>query len=198
MPAELGRHRPARDGTRPRPFASRLRQGISPSALVAELKTLAGVESVESAPRRMTLARVSSPVNSGLECGDDRVRIVDAATPGSAADSLQGRPESSIVGQVGVGREQGVRRSVGEHARCLAAGSNSTPSAPTRSSEPSRLNAVDDDANQIAVAQLADRSAGQRLGADVADAGAGRDAGEPGVGQDGDLLAERQVSQAPP
>ena len=55
---------------------------------------------------------------------------------------------------------------------------------------------VDDDPDQVAVADPADRSSRERLGADVADAGAGGDAREPGVGQDGDLLAEREVLSA--
>ena len=36
--------------------------------------------------------------------------------------------------------------------------------------------------DQVAVAEFADRAAGQRFGADVADAGPGGDAGEAGVG----------------
>ena len=55
--------------------------------------------------------------------------------------------------------------------------------------------AVDHDPDQVAVADPADRPPRQRLGTDVADARTGRDAREPGVGQDGDLLAEREVLQ---
>ena len=55
--------------------------------------------------------------------------------------------------------------------------------------------AIDDDLDEVAVAQLADRAAGQRFGRDVADARAGRHAAEPRVGDDRDVLAERQVPQ---
>ena len=54
-------------------------------------------------------------------------------------------------------------------------------------------NAIDGDLDQVAVADLAERPSRERLGADVADAGPGRDAREPGVGDHGDVLAERQV-----
>ena len=57
------------------------------------------------------------------------------------------------------------------------------------------VDAIDDDPDQVAVADLAERAAGEGFGADVADAGPRRDAGEPGVGQHGDLLAEREVPQ---
>ena len=62
---------------------------------------------------------------------------------------------------------------------------------------PSRRLRSIDDANQVAVAHLADRAAGQGLGADVADAGAGGDAGEAGVGEHGDVAAPRQDTSAP-
>ena len=54
---------------------------------------------------------------------------------------------------------------------------------------PFEVDAVDLDRDQIAVAQLADRPAGERLGADVADAGARGDAGEARVGEQGDAAA---------
>ena len=63
---------------------------------------------------------------------------------------------------------------------------------------PFELDPVDDDPDEVAVAELADRPAGQRLGADVSDAGAGGNAREPGVGQDRDVLAERQIPQCRP
>jgi hypothetical protein len=46
-----------------------------------------------------------------------------------------------------------------------------------------QVDAVDLDLDEIAVAQLADRAARERLGADVADAGARRDAREARVGE---------------
>ena len=57
------------------------------------------------------------------------------------------------------------------------------------------LHAIDDDLDQIAIAELADRAAGQRFGRDVSDARARRHAAEPRVGEDGDVLAERQISK---
>ena len=44
--------------------------------------------------------------SAGLEREDDGVEVVDAASPGAAADGLQGGPEPGVVGQVGVGRER--------------------------------------------------------------------------------------------
>ena len=58
-----------------------------------------------------------------------------------------------------------------------------------------QLSRIDHDANPIAVAQFADRAAGQRFGADVADAGAGADAGKPGVGDHGHFAAPVQILQ---
>ena len=67
------------------------------------------------------------------------------------------------------------------------------PIGPDQVERALELDPIDDDPDQVAVADLADRAAGQGLGADVADAGAGRDAGEPGVGDDRDVLAEREM-----
>ncbi len=54
--------------------------------------------------------------------------------------------------------------------------------------------AVDHDLDLVTIANLAERSTGEGLWADVADAGACGDAGETGVGEDGDLFAEREVA----
>src|SRR5262249_14434500 len=53
--------------------------------------------------------------------------------------------------------------------------------------------AVDDDLDTVTVLHLADRPAGERLGADMTDARPRRDAAEPGVGEHGDVLAEAEV-----
>src|SRR5437016_14172912 len=53
--------------------------------------------------------------------------------------------------------------------------------------------AVDDDANAVAVAQLAERAAGQCLRADVTDAGPGADAGKTGVGDQGHFAPPREM-----
>ena len=55
------------------------------------------------------------------------------------------------------------------------------------------LHAIDLDAYEVAIAQPADRSAGQRLWADMADARTGRDSGKTRVSDYRDVLAPRQV-----
>src|SRR5207244_1967790 len=47
----------------------------------------------------------------------------------------------------------------------------------------------------IAVLDLANRPAGQRLGADVADARSSRNAGEAGIGQNGYMFTEAQMAK---
>src|SRR5205814_1841879 len=58
---------------------------------------------------------------------------------------------------------------------------------------PLQPHAIDDDTDAVPVAEFADRAAGERFRADVADARPGRDAAEPGVGQDVHVLAPGQV-----
>ncbi len=77
--------------------------------------------------------------------------------------------------------------------RAAASGVRRPSAVPTRSTDPSRRFRSTMISDQVAVADPPDRPAGEGFGADVADAGAGRDAREPGVGDDGDLLAERQM-----
>src|SRR5947207_15559802 len=57
------------------------------------------------------------------------------------------------------------------------------------------LLAIDNDADQVTVEQLPNRSAGKRFGSDVSDARAGGDAGESAISQHRDVLAEREISQ---
>ena len=87
-----------------------------------------------------------------------------------------------------------MRRSAREHAAPLL-GAELHALGPDQVERTFELHAIDDDPDEVAVADPAQRAAGQGLGADVTDAGTRRDAREPGIGQDGDLLAERQVSQ---
>ena len=55
------------------------------------------------------------------------------------------------------------------------------------------IDAIDHDADAVAVAKLAERAAGQRFGADVADALAGRDTAEASIGQHGDVFAPGEI-----
>ena len=132
-----------------------------------------------------------------IESGHDRIGIIDTAAPCAAADRLQRRPEPGVVGQVGIGRELGMRRSVGQHASALF-GAELDSVGTDKIERPFQLDPVDNDPDHIAVAQLADRSAGQGLGADVSDAGARGNAGESRIGQDRHVLAERQDTAEPP
>ena len=54
---------------------------------------------------------------------------------------------------------------------------------------------VDFDPDRVAIDQLADRSAGEGLWADVPDASAGRYSGKSGIGDEGDVFAKREVAQ---
>ena len=126
------------------------------------------------------------PPPAGARC----VGVVDAPpqVPPLASWSAAHRRVSS--GRSG----SGARSGCGARAASAASSGPSVPSAARRRGRSCLPGAaVDHDPDQVAVAQLADRAAGQRLGADVADAGAGGDAGEARVGEDGDVLAERQV-----
>ena len=106
---------------------------------------------------------------------EDRVDVVDAAAPGPAARRPAARPTAACrPAASGSAARSGSRRTLGAAA------------APRRSASNDRAAVADevdrarrgctrsiDDPDQVAVAHLADRPAGQRLGADVADAGAG-------------------------
>ena len=92
-------------------------------------------------------------------------------------------------GRSGSGARSGRGERRGQHLRAFL-GAESSVAVADEVDAAFELVAVDDDLDAVAVAHLADRAAGQRLRADVADAGAGRDAGEAGVGQHRDVLAE--------
>ena len=74
---------------------------------------------------------------------------------------------------------------------------SSTVPFTTRFTVPSRFTRSITISMSVAVPDLADRAAGERLGRDVADAGAGGDAAEARVGDHGDVLAEVQMLAAP-
>src|SRR5262249_52425698 len=131
---------------------------------------------------------------SGAEGSDDSFSIEDAAAPGPAADGLQGGPEPGVVGEVGVGREHRVRRSTGQDARALL-GAEFDPLGTDEVERPLEPDAIDDDPDDVAVAEPADRPAREGLGADMTDARAGRNTREPRVGQHRDMLAEGEVTQ---
>ncbi len=143
--------------------------------------------------RRPTVGRRQPVVFfSAIEGGDDGVHVVDAAAPGAAARLLERGPEPRVVGQVGIGREVGPGRPRREHARALLGAEHGLAVA-DQVDRALQAVPVHDDLDEVAVQHAADGTAGEGLRADVADARAGGHAGEAGVGEDGDLLAPRQV-----
>src|SRR5881628_316539 len=103
---------------------------------------------------------------------DDRVDVVDTATPRPSADVLQRRPQPRVIGQIGVGRQIGAWRSRREHARALVDPEVAIAVAHEIDRALQAI-AVDDDLDQVAVQHLADGTARERFRTDVADAGAG-------------------------
>src|SRR5574341_289958 len=124
-----------------------------------------------------------------LEDSNDRLDVKHAATPGAAADLLERGPEARLGRQVWIRRQVLARRPRREHPRALLRAEDPAvrPDEVHRTGEPL---AVDDDLDQVAVAHLAGRPAGERFGRDVPDAGAGRNAAEPRVRDHGYVLAE--------
>ena len=123
----------------------------------------------------------------------DGVHVVDAAAPGAAARLLKRGPEPRVVGQVR-DRARGRAAATGAAStRAPSSGPKLCSPSPTRSTLPSRRFRSTTMRIRSPSRSLADRAAGQRLGADVADAGAGRDAGEARVGDHRDVLAPGQV-----
>src|SRR5262249_24081544 len=102
---------------------------------------------------RVVLSRDGTP----RQGGDDRVCVIDAAPPGAAADGLQGGPEAGVVGQLGIGGQVGVRRAFGEDARALV-GPELDAVAADEVDGSLQADAVDDDADEVAVADAADRA----------------------------------------
>ena len=133
----------------------------------------------------------SSAFLPAASASQNRIDVVDASAPCAAARILQRGPQARVVRQLGIGREVGARRPLAPGFASPASTPIATPSSPTRLTDAFERVAIDDDLNEIAVAQLADRPARQRFRRHVADARARRDAAEPRVGEHRDVLAER-------
>ncbi|MDB5348631.1 MAG: hypothetical protein JWP89_7008 [Schlesneria sp.] len=122
------------------------------------------------------------------------VDVVDAAGPGASAGSLEHGPQARIRGHFGVAVEGLFGGSFGEDfgsgfgGEPLGRGADVIERA-------GQVAGVDDDFDQVAVAELADGASIEGFGADVTDAGSGGDAREPGVRDQGDVLAEGEVPQ---
>src|SRR5262249_32831964 len=94
--------------------------------------------------------------------------------------------------QVRIGRQVVARRAAGQAAGSLLRAEDFIPLT-DQIDAPFEPVAVDNDLDAIAVADLADWAAGERLRADVADAGARTHAGETRIRQQSHVLAEAQV-----
>ena len=123
---------------------------------------------------------------------EDGVDVVDAAAPGAPADVLEGGPEAGVVGQVGVGRQVGVAGAAGEDAG-TGTGAEAFRFVAHQVDAAFEGVPVDDDFDDVAIGEFADRAAGEGLRTDVADAGTGGEAGEAGVGEDGDPFPKVEV-----
>src|SRR5580765_1194441 len=126
---------------------------------------------------------------------DDAFHIKHAAAPGAAADCLQRGPEACVVRQRRVRRKARMWSAPCENLRAFLRRETALAFA-NKINAPFKFAPVDDDANPIAGAHLADRSARQRFRTDVPDASAGRDTRETRVGQQRHVLAERQEFQS--
>src|SRR5262249_36302831 len=111
----------------------------------------------------------------------------DTAAPGSTADTLQRRPQSRVVRQIRIGSQIRPRRSTRQHSRSLLRSELHLLFA-NQIDAPLQPIAVDDNADAVAITDLADRPARQRFRPDVADAGPRRDAGEASIGEERDVL----------
>ena len=176
-PAPSSSGSPGQNGASPyiSPIFSSSVSCASKARACASIWPASSVSAVSSPPKARLAALGDLSIRALLaphQRGDDRVRVVDAAAPDAAARLLQRGPEPRVVRQVRIGREVGPRRAA-RPARVPLFGAASTVSAsPTRSTLPSSALRSITIWIEVAVAHLADRTAGQRLGADVADAGA--------------------------
>src|SRR5690606_10331215 len=103
---------------------------------------------------------------SGVDRLDDRIDVIDAATPYPTADGLKGRPEARVVGQIGVRLQIVAQRSGGQHAGGLL-GREASALFADKVQRAVETAAIDHDLDQVAVAELAYRSAGERFGRHV-------------------------------
>ena len=113
---------------------------------------------------------------------EDLLDVEDTAAPGAAAGVLQRRPQPGVVWQARIGCKVGARLASLENLRTGFRADVDTALADEVDRAVQRR-AVDDDLDEVTVAQLADRPACERFGRDMADARAGRDAAETRVGE---------------
>ena len=107
----------------------------------------------------------------------DPLSIVNAASPAPAAGVLERGPQPGVGGDARVRQQVGMRRARGK----LGIGKSDLNGT-------FELPRVDAQADHIAIAQAADRTAGPSLRTDVADAGAGGYSGKTAVGNERDAL----------
>src|SRR5438105_4020296 len=125
---------------------------------------------------RYRSTQLSVPTPS-LQRRDDRIDVIDAATPGAAANALQRGPEARVVRQRRVRRQVGAGRAGGEHSRAFL---RPVFRASLSGQVDASLEAVsvNDDPDLVSVSHAPDGAARQRLRSNMTDAGAGGDAGE--------------------
>src|SRR5207302_5588077 len=107
------------------------------------------------------------------ERGDDRIDVVDAAAPGTAAHVLEGGPEPGVGRQVGIGCQIRARRPRRQDARPLL-GAEPQLAVAHEVDAPFEAVPIDDDLDQVPVQDPPDRPSRERLRPDVADARTGR------------------------
>src|SRR5436853_6760895 len=112
-----------------------------------------------------------------LKARYDRLGIINAAAPRTAADTLQGGPKARVFGQLRIGGQVGTQGPPGQDLCSLRSTPGSISFADQIDASFQGI-AIHDDLNAIAVADLADWPARQSFRSDVADAGTRGDAGE--------------------
>src|SRR5690606_5171701 len=121
-------------------------------------------------PARPKRTLVRQPTGLALaERRDDRIHIVDATAPRPTARMLKRCPQARIGGQRRVRGEIGSRLALGQHARALLGAVHRVALAHQIDRADQRI-AVDDNLDQVAVADLTDRPARERLWANMPDA----------------------------
>src|ERR1043166_149910 len=122
----------------------------------------------------------------------NRFHIINTTAPRSAAGLLECGPKARIGGQFCGGGKVFSRAPRGQHPRPLPGAE--FPAVFTHEIDTALQSApINDDADPISVSEFSDWSARERLRPDMADARAGGNAGEAGVGEQGDVLAEREM-----
>ena len=127
-----------------------------------------------------------------LQFRNDFIRVVDTTTPDAAASLHQRRPQARVCGELGMGREVRPGFALGEHQRALVRAEDSVGVADQMDGAGERF-AIDDDLDLVALKHFANGPGGERFRRDVSDAGARGDAAEARVGEQGNVLAVRQL-----